>query len=446
MSRTDDAQAFRHPRSGATMIAGATDGGRAREFGDIMHRPTLLAAAAAFIAVAALTATAPANAAPAQPSPPARVAVTGQADSATVTWAAGTAVRGVSVTGWSVSISPAEQQPNHGVDDLGPRTRSDRFGYLTAGRTYTFTVRAKSGRTVSAPVSVRYTRPATHVESLYAVTEAGALVRRPVTSGGTWTTVAASGSGYAVDGAGTAYVSSAGGATITAYPERGGSSVVATGLPVPHGPLYADDAGDLFFTQYRSVLELPHGSSTVKTAGAGSVAAVSPNGWVVAQTPSTNVLVYDPSGAQPSISGTPYNYLIPFGVDTAGDVYFSNPAPDGSGSYTIGVVPAGSTTYTSLLASDVTVALTRDGTLVALRTASGDTDARTLWKRTACGSVTTTPISGLVVGSAEATADSAGDVFVSPTSGPNTGLVRVPATGGAVEQLGTATYSELSVR
>jgi len=36
-------------------------------------------------------------------------------------------------------------------------------------------------------------------------------------------------------------------------------------------------------------------------------------------------------------------------------------------------------------------------------------------------------------------------VFVSPTDGPDTGLVRVPATGGAVQQLDTATYQRLSV-
>jgi hypothetical protein len=427
------------------LILGATDGGRARTIGGIMHRPTLLAAAAAFIAVAALTGTVPASAATAQPAPPTRVAVTGEADAATVTWASGKTVRGVRVTGYTVGISPVEKQSNHGVDDLGPRTFSDRFGYLTPGVTYTFTVRAKSGRAVSAPVSVRYTRPATHAESLYAVNEAGALVRRPVSGGGTWTTIAAAGSGYAVDGAGTAYVSSAGGATITAYPENGRSAVVATGLPASSGVLYADDAGDVFFTQNKTVFELPHGSSTTRPVGPGIVAAVSPNGWVVAQTPSTNVLVYDPSGVQHSISGTPYFYLIPIGVDSAGDVYFRNPTPDGSG-YTVGVVPTGSATYTSLLTPEVTVAVTHDGALTALQTAAGDTSARTLWKRTASGSVTTTPISGVVVGSgAPAAADRAGDVFVSPTSGPNTGLVRVPATGGTVEQLGTATYRELSV-
>ncbi|WP_141718761.1 fibronectin type III domain-containing protein [Curtobacterium sp. ER1/6] len=423
-----------------------------------MQRPTLLAVATAFIAVAVLTTAAPADAAPSQPSPPAHVAVTGQDDSATVTWSAGPPVRRAHVTGYTVSVTPTARHRHHSTETVGPRTFSARFGHLAEATTYTFTVRAKSGRTLSAPVSVRYTRPAAHVESLYAINEAGALVRRPV-AGGTWQTITGSGSGYAVDGAGTAYVASADGRTITAYPESGGSKVVATGVSVAGRALLADDAGDLFFTQSWSIIELPHGSATTRTVGPGDVVAVSPNGWLTAQTKSAAVLVYDPSGVWQSIPGGVYNYLVALGVDTSGNVYIRNRSTGGSGYFSVDVAPSGSSSLTSLLEPDGVVALSRTDVLSALRTttwcaapsrASGsctpDTRVSSLWQRTASGSVTTVPISGLDIGSdAEAAADSAGDVFVSPTDGPNTGLVRVPASGGAVEQLDTATYDELSV-
>lgn len=427
-----------------------------------MQRPTLLAVATAFIAVAVLTTAAPADAAPSQPSPPAHVAVTGQDDSATVTWSAGPPVRRAHVTGYTVAVTPTVQHHrhrDHGVQTVSARTFSARFGHLAAATTYTFTVRAKSGQRTSAPVSVQYTRPAAHVESLYAVDGAAALVRRPV-SGGAWKTVAPSGAGYAVDASGTAYVPSADRKTITAYPEAGGSTVVATGLTISDRKLFADDAGDLFFTQDWTVVELPHGSRTTRVVGAGAVAAVSPDGFVAAQTKGADVLLYDPSGASRRIPGMPYNYLLAKAVDSAGNVVILNPTSGASGYYSIGVVPAGTTTYTSLLEPDAVVALDHEGVLSGLQTATWcnapsrntgscveDTRVSSLWRRTPAGTVTTTPISGLDIGlyTPAPAVDAAGDVFVSPINGPDTGLVRVPASGGAVEQLDTATYDELSV-
>lgn len=423
-----------------------------------MQRPTLLAAAAAFIAVAALTTGAPANAAPAQPAPPTRVSVSGQADSATVTWAAGAPVRRTHVTGYTVAVTPSGRHRHHRTETVGPRTFSARFGHLAEATTYTFTVRAKSGRTLSAPVSVQYTRPAAHVESLYALDAGGALVSRPVT-GGTWRTITADGTGYAVDGSGTAYVASADRHTITAYPESGGSRVVATGVTVDGRSLFADHAGDLFFTHDWAILELPHGSVTTRTVGAGAVVSVSPDGHVAAQAKAANVLAYEPSGAGRSVPAAPYEYLHVLGVDDAGAVYVRNSSTGASGYSSVDVAPGGSTTLTTLLGPDVTVALSQTGVLSGLQPvkwcnapsrASGscipDTRVDSLWQRTAAGTVTTKPITGLDVGSfAQAASDTAGDVFVSPTDGPDTGLVRVPATGGAVQQLDTATYQRLSV-
>ncbi len=242
-----------------------------------MQRPTLLAVATAFIAVAVLTTAAPADAAPSQPSAPAHVAVTGQDDSATVTWSAGPPVRRAHVTGYTVSVTPTARHRHHSTQTVGPRTFSARFGHLAEATTYTFTVRAKSGRAVSAPVSVRYTRPDAHVESLYAINEAGALVGRPV-AGGTWQTITGSGSGTPSTERGPPTSPAPTGTHITAYPESGGSKVVATGVSVAGRALLADDAGDLFFTQSWSIIELPHGSATTRTVGPGDVVAVSPNG------------------------------------------------------------------------------------------------------------------------------------------------------------------------
>lgn len=426
-----------------------------------MQRPTLLAAAAAFIAAVALTSTAPAEAAPAQPSPPSQVAVTGQDDSATVTWAAGSAVRRAHVTGYTIAISPAGKHRHHRFETVGPRTFSARFGHLAPATTYTFTVRAKSGRTLSTPVSVQYTRPTTppaRTESLYAVDGSGNLVRRPV-SGGAWTTIAPNGAGYAVDASGTAYVIGTDHRSIIAYPETGGSTVVASGLSSGVSTLDADDAGDLFFTQDWTVVELPHGSSTIRTVGAGYATAVGPTGVVAAQVKGPDLLVYPPAGTSYRIEAGPASYLSAFGVDAAGNVYLNNRSTGASGYATDGVVPAGTSDYTALVTPDAAVALAHDGDLSALQTAAWcnrpaendgscvpDTRVPVLWQRTAAGAVTTKPISGLDIGSVRsAAADTAGDVFVAVADGPSAGLVRVPSTGGAVEQLDTATYRELSV-
>ncbi len=149
--------------------------------------------------------------------------------------------------------------------------------------------------------------------------------------------------------------------------------MVATGLTISDRKLFADDAGDLFFTQdwTSSSCRTDHGPRVV---GAGAGAAVSPNGFVAAQTKGARrVLLYDPSGASRRIPGMPYNYLLARAWTAPANVVILNPTSGASGYYSIGVVPAGTTTYTSLLEPDAVVALDHEGVLSGCRPPRGAT-------------------------------------------------------------------------
>ncbi|WXF91907.1 fibronectin type III domain-containing protein [Curtobacterium flaccumfaciens pv. flaccumfaciens] len=108
-----------------------------------MYRALITAvAAAALVFGGAVPATA--HTSPSVPGAPTAVRVTGDADTATLTWRG--PKHGAKVTGWKVAVAAVANRHDRQVDRLHPRARSDRFDELSPATTYRFSVRALGHR------------------------------------------------------------------------------------------------------------------------------------------------------------------------------------------------------------------------------------------------------------------------------------------------------------
>jgi hypothetical protein len=426
-------------------------------------------ALAAALAVPAQTA----SAAGAVPSAPTSVAVTGTAAlDATVTWSAPKTTT-APITGYTVTISPAQRQPNHGVDTLAASARSDRFGALTAGTTYSFVVRAVGRNGASSPVTVTYTAPLP--QSFYGLSATGAVVRFPLSGGAGSTVVPSGGSGYAVDDIGDVLVPATGGTSIVLYPASGGAAkTVATGLSITGG-LQIDVAGDVFFQSGSNIVELPVTGAAQRTVGAyigpwtvssdGTVTTITPGGTFAGMI--TAVVSYSPSGATTTrtLSSPLQEAATAIRLDGHGNVFFLTAA---AGPNWLGwtELPAGSLDTQIVTGSILNeLGATYQGGFVEVHDArycSGTSSPATRCTQAEFaittrlsvapdGTQTSIPASGFEIqalgqnATEPGAADDAGDLLVVVASGDTPGLWLVPAAGGAAKRVDAGQFTQLQV-
>ncbi|MBT2501267.1 fibronectin type III domain-containing protein [Curtobacterium sp. ISL-83] len=436
-----------------------------------MFRAVLTAAAAVALVIGGV---APASAATAAsvPGAPTAVAVAASADGATVTWNAPRT--GAKVTGWRVAVTPAERQPDHGVDRLPASARSDRFGALGATTTYRFTVRAVGARGTGPAVTVQYHAPAPvqTVESLYGLDAADNVVRFPTSGSEAPTTVAPDGQGFTADDVGDVFVPSADGTSILEYPADGSAPrTLAAGLHLT-ADLRSDVAGNLYWVDAVS-----HAITKLPVTGAAPVRVLPSAGaqWVVGRdgtvstakqgSTSTTVVQVSPLGKTTTraIPETGYRSLAAVLPDGAGNLYFDYFSTGASGYSGWMALPAGATDVVS--AEPRTAfeygATNGDGLLIGQSAGwcAAPADARPggctadktvthLVSRLADGTTTEQTTSGVTSegrGVHLGAADEAGDLFFTVGSGPTPGLWRLSATGGAARQLATTQYQRLLV-
>ena len=414
-----------------------------------------------------------AAAAAAVPSAPSTVAVTGTASlDATVTWAPPRRSP-AAITGYTVTMTPAERQPHHGVDTLPASARSDRYGDLTAGRTYTFAVRSVGRSGTSSPVRVTYTAPLP--QSFYGLSGTGAVERFPLSGGAGTVVVPSGGSGYTVDDVGDVIVPATGGTSIVDYPASGGAAhTIATGLSITGG-LQIDVAGDVFFQSGSNVVELPVTGAAQRTVGPvlgpwtlsadGTVTTISAGGLYAGNI--TTVASYSPSGVTTTrtLSETLQEFASAIEVDGHGNVFFvaSAVGPQWTGWYE---VPAGSTTPSIVNGKllDENGAAYQGGFVevhdAAFCSFTGAPSTRctqaqyAVTTRTAVaadGTLSSVPASGFEIGSLATgvdhvgAADAAGDLVVDVPGGDTPGLWLVPAAGGAATRIDPGQFSQLQV-
>lgn len=449
-----------------------------------MYRAALTAAAAVALIVGGAL---PAQAAPAAATPgaPTSVKVTGVGGDADVTW--GAPRSGAKVTGWRVTISPAEQQPTHGVDRLRASARTDHFGALTARTTYSFAVRAIGARGLGPAVTVRHTATGATtdptVQSLFALDASGAVVRFPASGTGTPTTIAAKADGYTADDRGDVFVPSADLRSIVMYPADGGAAkTVATGLHLT-ADLRSDVPGNLYWVDSvsGSIVKLPATGGAAKplvgfsapSTSSQSAWAVGRDGTVATQAGDASTIVVNtasPAGAVTSRTLTyaggnnTLGYPSAVLVDGRGDVYLDERSPGGAGYWGWYVLKPGATVQQHVgthLAFEY--AATNSGTFSLLQSAEWCTSPAEYGTPGGCaidrsvpnmlvlganGSSKTVPVSGITAGSRGANigaATESGDVYVDIDQAPTAGLWRVPAAGGAAQQVSAAQFTRLLV-
>lgn len=439
-----------------------------------MYRAVLTVAAAAALVIGGVT---PAVAAPPSrlPGAPTAVQVSGAGDGATLTW--GPPRSGAAATGWRVAVKPAAGQPNHGVDRLPATARSDRFGSIRAGVTYSFSLRATTSRGNGPEVRVKYTAPRSTAvaQSLFALDASGALVRYPTSGTGAPRTVAAQGAGYTADDIGDAFVPSADRTAIMLHPSNGGAPrVLATGLHLT-SDLRSDVAGNLYWVDSVSgaITKLPvKGVPTVVLPSAGSYWTVGRDGTVSAWTATTSggtVVSASPQGAVRTrtvvpATGNSIGYPVALLADGHGSLFLGTRSPGGSWYHGWWSLPAGSSTATNVPApvryqfsaanQDSLVLGQSAGWCAALSEASpinpcvADHTVTHLLRADASGKATDSATSGTLQvdsnGLYLGAADTAGDLFVdAETRTP--GLWRIPADGGATTRLATGQFTRLLV-
>jgi hypothetical protein len=422
-----------------------------------------------------------ANAAPppsSVPGTPTAVRVSGSGPDADLTW--GAPRSGARVTGYRVTISPAQGQPDAGVDRLPASARWDHFGGLRVGTTYTFAVRAVSARGQGTAVSVRYraTAPVPTVQSLFALDADGAVVRFPTTGRGASTVVASSGAGFTADDRGDVFVPSADRTSIVMYPAGGGvARTVATGLHLT-ADLRSDVAGNLYWQDSVSAaitvlpiaggaprVVLPFSFSTIPSQP--PVWAVGPDGTVstVSGKPFSSVVTQaSPSGAVTTrplkadgIPGVPVALL----ADASGDLYVDLAVDGPAGYFFWFSMPAGQSTLTRISDASFGTAATNATRFALLQsvgwcnqaadvagTCTADRSITTERVTSADGALQTLPVSGVTAGSRRSftgAASSDGAVFTVIDQAPTPGLWRVPPGGGVAQQLSTAQFTRLLV-
>lgn len=443
-----------------------------------MYRVVITVIAAASIV---LGGTSTATAAPSSstvPGSPTAVRVSGSGSDADLTW--GAPRSGARVTGYRVTISPAQGQPDAGVDRLPATARWDHFGGLRIGTTYTFAVRAVSARGTGEAVAVRYraTAPAPTAQSLFALDADGAVVRFPTTGTGASTVVAPSGAGFTADDRGDVFVPSADRTSILMYPAGGGVvRTVATGLHLT-ADLRSDVAGNLYWQDAVSgsvvVLPITGGAPHVVLPSSSSTTPAQPAVWAVG-----------PDGTVSTISGKPFSSVVtqasPSGTvttrpvkadgipgvpvallaDASGDL-FVDLAVDGPAGYFFWFsLPAGQSTLTRISDASFGTAATNATRFTLLQSAgwcnqaddvagtcTADRSITTEHVVSAGGAQQTLPVSGVTAGSRRSFTGAASDdgaVFTVIDQGPTPGLWRVPSGGGVAQQLSTAQFTRLLV-
>lgn len=437
-----------------------------------MHKAVIVAVAAAALV---LGAAAPATAAPGRsvPQAPVSVSVRGADDTATMSWRA--PVRSAPITGWIVSAKPVDQRRDHDVAHLQARVRSYRSTSLTPGTTYAFSVRATNTRGSSKAVSVRYTVPAVaapDVPALYGLDAAGNVVRFATDGSTASSVVAPNGVGYTADRQGDVFVPSPDGTSITWYPRDGRTpGTVKAGLHVSPD-LRNDDTGNLYWADSTTgaVTELSTAGVVTTVPGLGtpgSLFAVAGNGAVATFRHASSGDVLTVRTAAGAVTTRTLNGNGPFpsgradamSIESDGDVYIHSWTVGASGYNTWYLLPLGVTEPTRL--SDRTAfeigALTRDGFALveskqwcaapaeypkpcAIDRSFSDELVRS-------GTITTaetvTGITAVDRAPVFGAADDAGDVFADIPAGPTPGLWRLPAGGGAAQQLSADQFTRL---
>ncbi|MGL3201084.1 MULTISPECIES: fibronectin type III domain-containing protein [Curtobacterium] len=438
-----------------------------------MYRAVLTAAAAAALVIGGVSPAMAATPASRLPGAPTSVHVSGAGDAATLTWSPPTA--GAAVKHWRVSIRPAAGQPGSGTDVVAANVRSERYGWIRAGVHYTFSVRAVGTKGDGRAVSVGYTAPAstTVAQSLYGLDAAGSVVRFPTAGTGAPKTVAANGTGYAADDVGNVFVPSSDGTKLLQYPAGGRTArVLATGLHLTKD-LRTDVAGNVYWVDSVSggIVELPIGAGVPKTILPSSGTA-----WTVGRDGTVSTFTTAPgSSSGPTVgtvvsrtargtvttrnvglaSGQPIGYFGTIVADGSGTLYFDYRAFGGSGYNGFWSLAAGSSTLVQVPAKvKFQFSATNDDSLLLGQSAgwcaaisptcTTDRSLADLVTQDASGvtldrAVTggpNVPSNGYYPGAA----DSAGDLFV----GADSGLWRIPAAGGAAQQLATGQYDRLT--
>lgn len=440
-----------------------------------MKKLVLVAAVAAALV---LGGTAPANAAPvkAVPGTPIDVSVSGTADTATLHWRA---PRGSApITGWTVTTKPVEQRPDNGVERLPKRARSHCFESLTPGTTYTFSVRATNQRGSGKAVSVQYTTPITatpDTTALYGLDAAGNVVRFPTDGSSTAAVVAPNGAGYTADQQGDVFVPTADRTGVVVYPHDGSAPRTVTSGQHVSPDLHADLAGNVYWIDSATTavtklpaaggapvstgLRAPSGLWSVATNGTIAVFQRANSANTLTERTVTGKVTTRTLANTNALSGGTTDAVL---VEADGDAYLHVITPGAAGYTSWNVVPVGSVTATRI--ADRTAfeagAVSPDG-FVLLESAQWCTYPSELpISPTGCdidrsfsdavvraGSTTTdVPVTGIVSASRNlviGAVDSDGDVFVDITGGSTPGLWRVPAGGGAAQQVSTAQFSRL---
>ncbi|PZF26707.1 hypothetical protein DEJ35_15390 [Curtobacterium sp. MCPF17_051] len=458
-------------------------GSRGEGRGTIVYRALITAvAAAALVFGGAVPATA--HTSPSVPGAPTAVRVTGDADSATLTWRGPD--RGAKVTGWKVAVDAVANRHDHQVHRLHPRARSDRFDELSPATTYRFSVRALGHRGTGRTVTLRWTSPPAPepetTQSLFALDGNGDVVRFPTSGTDEPTTVATDGAGFTANADGDVFTPSVDGTAILLHPADGGETeTIASGLHLTPD-LRSDAEGNLYWVDSvtRAVQKL-----SVRGGAAASVVAFAPPEtsatrtlWAVGRDGTVSTFSSTSRGgvvntASPAGTVTKRTVVAPNGsglgylngllADGQGTLYVSFQAFGGSGYSGWYAIAAASTTITLFEPRTAfQYAAVNSTHLTQLQSAEWcpsasegspkgchvDQTLTHLVARDAAGTLSEHTMSGPTAngrGAFVGAADEDGDVFVVIDGGPTPGLWRVGADGGAAEQLSSAQYSRLQV-
>lgn len=437
-----------------------------------MYRAVLTVAAAAALVIGGVSPAVAATPSSRLPGAPTSVRVSGAGDAATLTW--GAPRSGAAVTGWRVSIRPASGQPGSGTAVVPASVRSERYGWIRAGVRYTFSVRAVGAKGSGRSVDVHYSAPASTAvaQSLYGVDASGAVVRFPTSGTGTPKTIAAGGEGYAADDVGNVFVPSSDGRSLLQYPAAGGAAqVLVTGQHLTKD-LRSDVAGDVYWVDSVSgaIVELPIGAGTPKTIlpTSGTAWTVGRDGTVSTFTTTSNggkVVSRTARGTVTTRTVTtadkqPIGYFGGLLADGQGTLYVDYRAFGGSSSNNFWSLAAGSSTLVQVSTRLAYQFSATNGDALLLGQSAGwcpaiseadpfhpctaDHTVAHLFVRSASGSTQDLPVTGgpkvWTNGFYPSAADSAGDLFVDADSG----LWRIPAAGGAAQQLSTGQFDRLT--
>ncbi len=437
-----------------------------------MYRAVLTVAAAAALVVGGVSPAVAATPASRLPGAPTSVRVSGAGDGATLTW--GAPRSGAAVSSWRVSIRPSAGQPGSGSAVVPASVRSERYGWIRAGVHYTFSVRAVGAKGSGRAVDVDYTAPESTAvaQSLYGLDASGAVVRFPTSGTGTPETVATGGEGYAADDVGNVFVPSKDGRSLLQHPAAGGAAQVLVAGQHVTKDLRSDVAGDVYWVDSVSgaIVELPIGAGTPR-----AILPTSGTAWTVGRDGTVSTFTTTANGGKvvsrtahgtvttrtvTAAGGQPIGYLGGLLADGQGTLWVDYRAFGGSAANTFWSLAAGSSTLVQVSTRLAYQFSATNGDSLLLGQSAGwcpaiseadpfhpctaDHAVAHLFVRSTDGSTQDLPVTGgpkvWTNGFYPSAADSAGDLFVDADSG----LWRIPAGGGAAQQLATGQFDRLT--